>query len=215
MTIQVLTIVLLSMISPPDTQARDSRPWEMALEQRVAERFSPAARQERLRRHHPGGATEVFDTISGATEPHLFLPVDLFESFVQKGFAEADSRVFRTIISGQSDDLFAVPDDWDAVSADVHPLASFLAAEKDLLRRLGAARSVSERRELQAELSACNARRDRELVQAFRNVQARFGRPRLLRFLYTTIAPARTEYVRSLSDERIRMLIEREKEAAQ
>jgi hypothetical protein len=215
MTTQILTIVLLSMISSPATQATDSRPWEMTLEQRVAERFSPAARQERLRRHHPGGATEVFDTISGATEPHLFLPLDLFESFVQKGFAEADSRVFRTIISGQSDDLFAVPGDWDAVSADVQPLASFLRAEKALLKRLGAARTASERRELRAELNASNARRDQELIRAFRKLQARFSRPRLLRFLYTTIAPARTENVRSLSDERIRRLIQREKEAAQ
>jgi hypothetical protein len=211
---QIFGVILL-MIFHPAGQAPPERPWEMTLEQRVAERFSPTARQERVLRHHPGGATQVFDTISGATEPHLFLPVDLFESFVQKGFAEADPTIFRTIVSGQSDDLFAVPDDWEAVAADVQPLASFLRAEKALLKRLGAARTASERRELRAELNASNARRDQELIRAFRKVQARFSRPRLLRFLYTTIAPARTEHVRSLSDERIRRLIEREKEAAQ
>jgi hypothetical protein len=124
-----LCVALLSVTAlasqPPDSPKK--QPWEWTDDERIAMLMDPSAAARRVQEDvaagkvklgngpRPNGVGMPVDSLSGARDPHLFLPHELFDSLVTMGFA--DDAVTREAYRGWQEDArveAGLPDDlWD------------------------------------------------------------------------------------------------------
>jgi len=183
-------------------QPTAAQPWKWTLEQRLAVRFDPHYRAERIaeadvqnrmmeariRNHAPTTATPrraPGDVINGRDHPELLLPTELFEYFV-RNLTWSDE--FRRAYQQQATEIRSDVD-WKALLERVEPFAANLREERKLLDDLDHAtrpdRDVVNRRIVQLRSERCSVKK-----AALRSVRALLGKERFNRFLYETIAPS-------------------------
>lgn len=173
--------------------------WQWTLEERIALRSDPKAARERSRTGAPRvAATSAAglphaDVISGKTDPHLFMPTELFESVVTGAFlAEGWREVYAHDIVQAG-----LPKDFLETLGVITGAYLPLLREQHRLRssRLSAQeRAVAIARLAALERELCPARQE-----ALAAARARFG-VALDRFLYGPVARSRTMYFDRISD---------------
>jgi hypothetical protein len=179
-------------------EAAPAEPWKWTLQQRLAARFDPQARAERIaadaRFERAGRATsanvgtdKTGDVIRGASHPELFLPTELFELLVRDIYW---SDEFRLGFQQTSDDILRTDDEWAALKERVQPYAANLSEERQLIDELGSA-GRARRDAIAARLTQLRAGRCALEKQALRSARAYFGAERFDRFLYVVSAPGR------------------------
>ena len=175
--------------------------WQWSLEERIALRSDPKAARERSRAGGPrvaatsaaGFRAPHADTISGKTDPHLFMPTELFESVVTGAFlAEGWREVYAHDIVQAG-----LPKDF------LETLGVITGAYLPLLREQHRVRSSPLSAQERAVAIARLAALERELCAARQEALAA-ARPRfgvaLDRFLYGPVARSRTMYFDRVSD---------------
>jgi hypothetical protein len=179
-------------------QTPPAEPWKWTIEQRIAVRFDPAARAERIaeaqaedkKHRHPAamsagiGEVSPADVISGHAHPELFLPAELFEYFVRD---LTWSEQFKIGYQQQADDILRSDEDWRALETRVARYAANLREERQLLDE--ESRSTRPRRvQIEGRLEEIRGARCALEKEAFRSVRSYFGTARFDRFLYVVTA---------------------------
>jgi len=177
---------------------RSKRPaWQWSLEERLAARFesegmkaraaeAAAGRQQVAAQFgETGDASEDQHSIDGRREPELFLPTELFRSFINRAFpedGEGQAYARRRLEAGAAALGFG-SDLWIRLEKAAAP---YLSARDERYRRAMAALAVSEEPENPADddLAHCRA-----LAQSLAAAKAEFGAEALLRLLYQEVAP--------------------------
>ncbi|HEX7151645.1 MAG TPA: hypothetical protein VF618_09175 [Thermoanaerobaculia bacterium] len=185
----------------PDDVGRKT--WEWTLEERLAERTSAAAAAERVTRYlrstqqnstrrAPNAPAEVID---GNLEPQLFVPTELFQSVIRRGFV---GETWRDV---HVQDLAAVGlprDFWERLERLAGPFVEDLRRQEALLTQakdLGAAGREEINRQIAAEYPLVCRHRAEALAAA----RAEFG-PLLDRFMYEHIARGQIIFATELTD---------------
>lgn len=192
-------------------------PWKWTTEQRLHARFDPEARKARLAEaaaraaQRTGMAAHVddIDVIDGDVHPELFLPSELFESFV-----------FLRVLKPQwvSDELDEKSDDLLRSEAERTRFAALTSAYGALLLReralLTEKSKAGSRRAAEIDGELLTLRKDKRTAgaAALRDARKAFGLERFDRFLYTVVAPGRKKFVLRGSDDTVTAKALRERE---
>lgn len=177
---------------------RNKRPaWQWTLDERLAARFEPEGMKARAAEAVAGrqkAAAQFGETvdapgdqhsIDGRREPELFLPTELFRSFVNSAFpedGEGQAYARRRFEPGAAALGFG-SDFWIRLEKAAAP---YLRVRDARYRRAMAALARSEEPENPADddLAHC-----RTLAQSLAAAKAEFGAEALLRLLYQDVAP--------------------------
>jgi len=203
------TVTLLILSSPLRAKPRPSPPpWELTLEERLHQRFDPAALKARAARRaaeqqaaarwfpsSPEGpfaarstATDssehLTETVDGNQAPELFLPLELFDHLLLMGFPPEgkDQAETRRIIENRAVPLGFGRDFWQRLGAAA---GTYLAVQKQ--RQPG--KRLSDSSEDISKLDAEDLLRCRARKEAFAAAEAEFGEKNLRRLLYIGVAP--------------------------
>ena len=194
--VRVSATMLSVILTGTAVEAADAaRPWEWSLEERLAARFDPAARQTRLQKRRSGSpqnnasssSQSPADSIHGNENPELLLPSEIFRSFIRHAYTHEDevAREFRRDASAKAT-ASGLPANFletlEQTSADYIVLERKAAAARASLMQ--GAPSPDVRRELSLlETEACRARA--AAISALRQKYRVFDR-----YLYSAVAPA-------------------------
>lgn len=188
--------------SAPTAQAQSSKAaWQWTTEERLAARTDATQASERVRRWRESAVSDSsgrrmatnaaqkgrwVDAIIGREHPELFLPHELFDSLVKRGFVGETVETWRLI---HSDDLVVAglpADFWDRLE----PLARDFIADLQETQHVLTAHphpTAAERESANAAAEAIHPKLCRDRAAALRAARAAFG-PALDQFLYTAVA---------------------------
>lgn len=183
----VMSILLSCVPLLAQSTLHQKRPAEYSLEERLSERFSDTARIARIRAAGQTASvtSEAADVIRGSVDPHLFLPFELFETFVRGAFSDDPNAeaTFRRILAHRSSELIRDEGFWIALDE----LTARYRAARENLR---VARFADDGGIDAARNEVCRARHD-----ALRAAEAAFGSAIFREFLYSQIAPMQTTVI--------------------
>lgn len=170
-------------------------PHEWTVDERLAERFDAVAieRRNTASRSSRSGSTDPLandnpprtDDINGAEHPELFLPFELFDALVHRGFPEIrgeQTASRQRILEGVAALGFGA-DFWQRLETVIAPFLRL--RRRDM--RLGQAEAkagVSEAKSARDPVEFCRARAD-----SFAAAAREFGERPFLRLLYDVVAP--------------------------
>lgn len=184
-------------------QATGQKPaWQWTLEERLAKRFDPAqiqaraiaerARQQELQAMgmpgtRSGRVHKLQDSFNGQETPELFLPSELFENLLLRGFPPdgRHQQESRRSLEERAAALGFGADFWKRLGRAAAPYLE-LRRERDRLA-LADQRSTTEASRLNGALTPnalCQARH-----KALNDAKALFGEEVFLRLLYEAVAP--------------------------
>jgi hypothetical protein len=219
---RIIAFALLIVAIANAGTASEKPPWLWTGEERAAALRDPAKRQQRVASYRRNGPARhagangadttdtMFDEISGATNPELFFPAELFRDFVFSSWVSLPA-VYPLWIRQQSKDLFRADAEWDTATAIVRPFAALLQRERQLLHAKVDASQTDVHR-IDAELTRVRTDLCRAQAAAFRGLHEAFGNERFDRFLYEVVAPAKHRSVLSADDQSADAFLRKEKE---
>lgn len=201
-THSVVVVVLLAAVAAGsdnntrlDNNARlnndsSKRPWQWSLEDRLTRRADPdhsnrrlqtAKTSERVRPAVGGRYMRAVDVIDGAVHPELYLPHELFEGLIRRGFVDPE---WRTNYDPRAAGLPA--DFWSQLEGVAAAYIEDLRRERQLLEEARRA-DVTRRERIDAEIAAMSATTCAHRADALTRARGAFGTS-LDRFLYDVIA---------------------------
>jgi hypothetical protein len=131
-------------------------------------------------------------TISGAENPELFFPIELFDSLLRQGFAyEPETQLaWRLIIEKNAQALGNTEDLWPLLSVAAR---DFVHKQNEINRRAAHLLTADphEKELLQAEIRELQSGQCRARAVGLQRARAIFGRETFDRFLYEAVAPSR------------------------
>ena len=180
----------------------EKKPWAWSVEERLAKRGDTKLARRRLeaaRDRTPfGPGHRAVDMIVGSANPELFLPHELFEGVIRRGFVDEDWR--------QNYDLARVglpADFWTRLESVAEPYIQEMRADREVLER---ARNgdATVRENAAREMARSYSRMCQERTDALARARSEFG-PALDRFMYDVIAIEKTVLFEEAQDiERLR-----------
>lgn len=216
------TIFLSSAVAAQTADSSPRKPsWKLSLPERLAERLNPeaikaraaaeSAQQREWNKRFPDNKAfaaekaeteraggELYDSVSGRRNPELFLPSELFDDLLLRGFSPGrDRRETRLLIEERAAALGFGRALWARLEKAA---TSYLALqhERDRHAREKLLLPASDESTMSAEaLHWCRVR-----AEALANAKADFGEEPLLRLLYLAVAPDhnRTYVVKDLAE---------------
>ena len=176
-------------------------PWDWTIEERIAERANAQLAAQRIASYtqpktrslsaNASAAQQpsLRDVINGSRNPELFLPHELFDSLVRRGYVGEtwrDTETPRLVAMGLGSDF------WERLEdiASIYITDYRRVAEMREGVRNG---SPAERRAIEAAIDGMHQRLCRERADALRRAEIEFG-PALLKYLYSSIAAERVDY---------------------
>lgn len=185
--------VAAAATEPPERVVRKA--WELTDKERLVMRLDPVARAKRVAdedlRQGRSPVPDKLDTITGSTNPELFLPWELLDTLA----SEAERVMQRQRPTTTADQIQNAGLDPDTFWPDVHRLCSpykaLQAKSNELLDAMQHA-GRTEHAQLAAEWEAMRGRICRERLNALAAARAHFGAEKFDRLLYGVIAPRGT-----------------------
>lgn len=180
----------------PESNSRAA--WDRPAEERLAERFDPAAmkarsdaRQARLGAlskyvlrgiERPTAGGPATDTLNGRETPELFLQWELFDQLVNLGFPQdgTDELTTRALVEDRAAALGLGMDLWQRLEAAASPLLAWRRAEARRARASGAPDDLTK----EQALRLCRTR-----ARAMAAAKAELGEGPFLALLYGAVAP--------------------------
>jgi hypothetical protein len=172
--------------------------WEWSTDERLAARFEPVARAQRVdaaMAQQRAGRTasesvrmqRPVDVITGNTHPELLLPTEVFATMIRVTFRYDDdlARSVRAATLPKAQALGLPPDFWSIVEAQAK---DYIAVQQRNLELREHPIGKSEA-ELTAAIDALDQQECAAGVQALTRLRRIFGVQRFNEFLYTVIAP--------------------------
>ncbi len=206
-------LLLLISVDAFGANPKAKAPWEWTTEERLTVRADASKAAERFSRSEQGGGrvqtlgarSRVVDVIDGKVNPELFLPHELFESFIERCFVIKDRQVWRDAHEPQLIGLGFPEDVWTRIEKlaglyldDLKSNHATLIAATDEETRLRANEQVAS-----TFPALCHDR-----AVALAAVRHELG-PAFDRFLYQYCAPMRSSYLEELTNPTIALSLER------
>jgi hypothetical protein len=176
--------------------------WDLTLDERLAARTNAGGAAERAARHarsarHGAHVTTAAwaDVIDGNVNPELFLPTELFQSVVRRGF------IGETWRDAHQQDLAALhlpADFWDRLERVAGPFISDLRQQETLLVS-GKEMDAAGRAEIDRQLAASYPTLCRHRAEALAAARAEFG-PLLDRFMYEYVVRGQVQFAQELAN---------------
>jgi hypothetical protein len=198
-------VVLVALLAAPgglvhaaDDQKDAREPQEWSLQERIAARVNPQLARERVDRARRDRSTRehlsnmpatlpptrpTLDVIRGSVQPELFLPTEVFDSLIRRGYVGV--AAWREIHAKDIAAAGLPPNFWDELADVAAPMiedmrrqhAALVSVRENPHLREGVERQIAD-----AYFTLC---RDRAI--ALREARKHFG-PAFDRFLYTSVA---------------------------
>jgi len=210
-----LGIALTTLAAPPERdqatsatalpQTTTKEAWEWTVDERIAIRTDPVARQARIDKflaqrrtaNAPAGRIAamsngqelpVGDSIHGSDHPELFLPTELFSIFTSSVFVVSDevSDHVRKVAKHGAASIGLSSDFVSTFETEALEFTVLQRQENTLKERLGRGEGSSD--QLLAEIKKLRHQQCPLRIAAITRLRARYGE-KFDRFLYTTVAP--------------------------
>lgn len=206
----VLYVAVMVLAAATADAQRRKAPWEWTLEERLTARCDPKlarARADRYREwaskeelsiksgRRPSDNSGIVDVIDGKQNPELFLPHELFESLIRKGFVGDTWRDFMA----EEIPKAGLPEDFWERLEHIAPALIDVMLRMDQLLEGGRNATEAERNALNEALTALHQDLCRERADALARAQAEFGKP-LDRLLYGYLARIKSSFSPSISN---------------
>jgi hypothetical protein len=190
MRLLLVIALVLPVFGEEPRRERTKVVWEWSAEERLAARFDPASAAKRAVDSDIPDGERLWGRVSGATNPELFLPSELFISLMDGLDSDpvfrATSRAVirdRIVAFGFNEEAF-----WRELESATTVFLTHAHRRAGLLRHLDEmpptqqAEVLSQARGMDADLCATRA-------VALTRARRQFGREMFDRFLYTVVAP--------------------------
>ncbi|HEX9984206.1 MAG TPA: hypothetical protein VGF69_13145 [Thermoanaerobaculia bacterium] len=176
--------------------------WELTLDERLAARTNATGAAERIARHARSArhgarvSTAAWaDVIDGNVNPELFLPTELFQSVVRRGFV---GETWRDAHQQDLEALQLPADFWDRLERVAGPFIGDLRQQEALLVS-GKEMDAAGRAEIDRRLAASYPTLCRHRADALAAARAEFG-PLLDRFMYEYVVRGQVQFAQELAD---------------
>jgi hypothetical protein len=205
-------LMLLATYSEAATHPEASKaPWEWTDAERLGARFDPASIRERSAARQPNGATAVRSTatptvqvsvanelpnfVSGARNPELLMPFELFSTLVERGFSanQNEQQMYRRAIGPAIAHVTSNTDAfWTSLEVASRPYIGSVRQERELALKFRQVSTEDERLNLRHQISALQQPQCALRAAALESATKSLGKNLLYRVLYEAIAPTMT-----------------------